>query len=262
MALWRRDGERAFAGRFRSGDHALAFETMGEGDTVIFVHGFASSLVTNWKNSGCFQAVVDAGFMAAGFDARGHGQSDRPIAPGSYDPDEMAEDIRRFAAHLGVECAHFVAYSMGARIVLRLLHQSPKLVRSAILGGVGDGVGRSNTRFAEMIAHALLAADASAITDRVARRFRIFAENQGNDLRVLAQCVREVMKPIDFASIAQIACPVLVLAGGEDDQIEDPEALARRIPGARTQIISGRNHMTVIGDARFRQAIVNFLRQP
>lgn len=262
MKLWRRgDDQAAVQGRFQSSGLSFAFETMGQGAPVVLVHGFASSLATNWKTPGIMKALAEAGFLSAAFDGRGHGQSDRPSAPGSYGLDAMAGDVEAFIRHLGLERPALVGYSMGARIVIRFLATRPSLSRAAVLGGVGDGVGASSHPFSARIAEALLARDAGQISDKIARRFRLFAESQGNDLRALAQCIREVMEPIDPGTLSRIGVPVLVLAGGADDQIADPEALARRIPGARAQIVPNRNHMTIIGDARFRQAIVSFLKE-
>ena len=248
------------AGRFQSAGVSLAYEVTGSGPPVLFVHGFASSIETNWKTPGILKAVAEGGFQAVAFDGRGHGQSDRPSAAGAYRPDAMADDVENLIAQLGLERPALVGYSMGARIVLRVLTTRPHLARAAILGGVGDGVFGSSEAFGTRIAEALLAPDAGAITDKIARRFRLFAESQGNDLRALAQCIREAMEPLDPSGLPTLSVPVLVLAGSDDDQITDPQGLARRIPGARAEIIQNRNHMTIIGDARFRQAIVSFLK--
>ena len=247
-------------GRFPSDGVSLAYEVLGQGAPVLFVHGFASSIETNWKTPGILKAVAEAGFQAVAFDGRGHGQSDRPSESGAYRPEAMVKDVENLIAHLGLTRPALVGYSMGARIALRLLCERPVLARAAILGGVGDGVFGSSDVFGVRIAEALLAPDVGEVTDKIARRFRLFAESQGNDMRALAQCILEAMEPIDPAGLTRIAQPVLVLAGSDDDQITEPQALARRIPGARTEIISRRNHMTIIGDARFRQAIVGFLK--
>ena len=261
MKFWRRGGKaEPMQGHFQSAGVSLAFETQGEGEAVVLVHGFASNLATNWRTPGILKALAEAGFLAAALDLRGHGASDRPREPGAYSLDAMAGDVERFIAHLGVERPHLVGYSMGSRILMRLLTTRPQPARSVILGGAGSGIGEFNPDWSERIAEALLTADVGKITDRVARRFRLFAESQGNDLRALAQCIREAIEPIDLSLLARITVPALVLAGAEDDQITDPEGLAQRIPGARTEFIPNRNHMTIIGDARFRQAIVSFVK--
>jgi pimeloyl-ACP methyl ester carboxylesterase len=262
MKLWGRGNDKAetVRGRFQSAGWSLAFETQGVGEPVLLVHGFASSLATNWKTPGILGALAEAGFSAAALDLRGHGGSDRPHVPGAYSLDAMAGDVERFIAYLGIERPHVVGYSMGSRILLRLLTARPDLARSAVLGGIGNAIGEAIGPWREEIAEALLAPDPGEIASRTGRRFRLFAESQGNDLAALAQCIREAIEPIDTALLPRITVPVLVLAGAEDDQIADPQGLARRIPGARAEIIGNRNHMTIIGDARFRQAILGFLK--
>lgn len=262
MKFWEREGTRGdiHQGRFQSGGVSLAFAVQGEGPPVILVHGFASSLATNWRTPGIMDAIAKAGFQAAAFDCRGHGDSDRPAASGAYDRAAMAADVARFIDHLGGAAPVLVGYSMGARLVLHLLATQPGIARSAIIGGVGDNIVQPVESFSAQIADALLTAEPGAIKDPIARRFRLFAERQGNDLRALAQCITEVMQPIDRESISRIDVPVFVVVGSDDDQISEPDRLAGRLPRGRLEVIAGRNHMTIIGDARFRKAIVDFVK--
>jgi pimeloyl-ACP methyl ester carboxylesterase len=262
MKLWEnaRGAGREPSGRFDSNGVSLAYERLGAGPPVVLVHGFASSFATNWMTPGTVKALTEAGFSVAGFDHRGHGHSDRPSEPGAYRLEVLAADVVRFIEFLGLAAPVLVGYSMGARVVLRLLTTRPGLAQAAVLGGIGEGAGRTGDGFAERIAAALLDPDPRALRDPIARRFRQFADHQGGDLRALAQCIREVAEPVDLGALARLDLPVLVLAGAKDDQIENPAGLAARIPGASAQIIPDRNHNTVVSDARFKQAMVTFLK--
>ena len=60
-------------------------------------------------------------------------------------PTMMAADVRALLDHLGIGRADVMGYSMGARITAFLALESPELVRSIVLGGLGmhlvEGVG-------------------------------------------------------------------------------------------------------------------------
>jgi len=63
--------------------------------------------------------------------------------------------------------------------------------------------------------------------------------------------------------LAQIAVSTLVATGNEDVIAGSGEELRRLIPGAQLLDIEGRDHMKAVGDARFKQGVLDFLtRRP
>ncbi len=59
-------------------------------------------------------------------------------APADYRSDLMARDAANLLGRLAIERADVMGYSMGARIAAFLALGRPDLVRSLILGGLGD----------------------------------------------------------------------------------------------------------------------------
>ena len=101
----------------------------------------------------------------------------------------MTRDAANLLAHLGVERADVMGYSMGARIASFLAVAEPGLVRSLVLGGMGDRLVRDGG-LPEAIAEALEAPSLDTLVDPTQRLFRSFAEQTKSDRVALAACVR------------------------------------------------------------------------
>ena len=60
------------------------------GESIILVHGFASSHMVNWVNTQWTKTLTHAGYRVVALDNRGHGQSDKPHEPEAYSSHIMA----------------------------------------------------------------------------------------------------------------------------------------------------------------------------
>lgn len=172
----------------------LGFERLGAGAPVLLVHGFGSSRAQNWKSTGWYGALTEAGYEVVAMDCRGHGQSDKPHDEASYGHARMAEDVIAVMDAAGLGAVHLVGYSMGGFIGIRLLAGFRVRVRSLSLGGVGEhyltGRNVSSEGSRQVIAEALATEDKAGITDPHGRMFRDFADQPGKDRFALAACMR------------------------------------------------------------------------
>ncbi|MFX0034005.1 MAG: alpha/beta fold hydrolase [Candidatus Hermodarchaeota archaeon] len=112
----------------------IYYETEGEGPPLILIHGFASNLEQNWKQTNWVKVLKDSYHLIL-LDCRGHGKSDKPHDDSYYGYKKMIGDILRLMDELSIEKANFFGYSMGAYMTFQLLLQKPGLFISAILGG-------------------------------------------------------------------------------------------------------------------------------
>ena len=84
----------------------LAWERLGARDVspmAVLVHGFGSSRGQNWKSTGWYGALTEAGFAILSMDLRGHGMSDKPRDAASYGHERMAKDVIAVMDDAGVE---------------------------------------------------------------------------------------------------------------------------------------------------------------
>ena len=247
---------------FQSDGVQLAFvDLMPErfkGDTIILVHGFASTHRINWVDTSWTARLLDAGFRVIALDNRGHGQSGKLYDPEAYTPQIMADDVIALMDHLAIGQADVMGYSMGARITAVLACHYPERVRSALLGGLGIHLVEGNG-LPPGIAEALEARSLDDVTGTVPRMFRAFADRTGSDRRALAACMRGSRQGVTKTDVQAIKVPVHIAVGTKDDIAGDPHALAAMIPGALAFDIEGRDHNLAVGDRTHKDAVLSFL---
>jgi pimeloyl-ACP methyl ester carboxylesterase len=248
---------------FDSESVPIHYKVIGTGRPIVLVHGFASSFARNWLNPGWADFLAGNGFQVIGLDVRGHGESGKPYEPEAHGAEHTAGDVLRLLDRLGIPQADLMGYSMGAGIALYLTAYHGARFRKVILGGIGDGA-IATKRMAvhpNAIAAAMEADDPSALADQVARQFRTFAERGGNDLKALAAVARRPRAPSDPDAVRRIAQRVLIVVGADDVIAGSTQKLAAAIPHARLVVIPGRNHLSVVGDQRYKDAVREFLQE-
>src|SRR5689334_16860555 len=125
---------------FLSAGIDLAYEIYGKGRPILLIHGFASSGVINWVETGWVAALNDAGWQAITIDNRGHGKSRKFYDPNLYFAHDMADDAARLLDHLGHSQLPVMGYSMGARISAFLALRHPHRVKCGVWGGMGTSL--------------------------------------------------------------------------------------------------------------------------
>ena len=249
--------------RFSSDGVDIAFIDAGPqgrdlNEPILLIHGFASNHRMNWVGPRWVDTLSDAGRRVIAFDNRGHGQSEKLYAPADYHLDLMTRDAANLLAHLGVERADVMGYSMGARIASFLALGQPRLVRSLVLGGLGDRLVRDGG-LPETIAEALEAPSLDSLVDPTQRLFRGFAEQTKSDHAALAACVRGSRRSLTLEEAARINQPTLVAVGERDTLAGDPSKLVALLPRAEALMIPGRDHNLAVGDKVFKAGALDFL---
>ena len=237
----------------------IAYLDEGVGDPIVLVHGFASNKQVNWVQPGWVSTLARDNRRVIALDNRGHGQSAKLYDPAGYHTDLMAGDVAALIAHLGLERADVMGYSLGARISAVLAARHPQRVRSLILGGVGiklvevAGLHHDIARSLE--------APSIAVTDPMGKAFRLFAEQTRSDLRALAACLRGSRQALEREDLASVPAPTLVAAGTRDDIAGSPHELAKLFPNGRGLDITGRDHMVAVGDRIYKAGVLEFLKE-
>ncbi len=224
----------------------------------MLVHGFAVSLDLNWVRPGWIDTLTPLRQVVA-LDCRGHGESEKLYDVAAYG-DSMPDDVIRLMDHLDIEKADLFGYSMGGRISTRLMTAHPERFHSVVLGGIGDvlAVRRAGR---PQLAEAMLASDKSEVEDSIAKGFRILAETTGADLKALAASTQGTWTPLTADDLSKVDLPVLIVVGENDNIVGSADKLRASIPGAELLTIPDKDHMMVVPDQRFKDAVVRFLNE-
>ncbi|MDX1672094.1 MAG: alpha/beta hydrolase [Balneolaceae bacterium] len=110
------------------GGATLYYEDHGpKGETIVFAHGLLYNTRMYEKQieffSDRYRCIV--------FDFRGHGNSE--VTERGYDMDTLAEDTANLILNLQADPCHFVGFSMGGFVALRLALHHPNLLKSLVL---------------------------------------------------------------------------------------------------------------------------------
>jgi pimeloyl-ACP methyl ester carboxylesterase len=117
--------------------------SVGDGPTVLFLHGFPDSKASFDKQ---LMAFARAGYRAVAVTMRGYEEGAQPV-DGDYHAIRMAEDVAAWIRQLDTEPVHLVGHDWGANIAYAASALVPNLIRSLTVIAVPHPV-----RFAEAFA--------------------------------------------------------------------------------------------------------------
>lgn len=240
----------------------LHYEDAGVGEAVVLLHGFTSSYVENWVETGWVRRLLGERFRVVGLDARGHGRSTKLYTPAGYETSVLAGDVVALLDRLRLDRVHAVGFSMGAGIGLQLAMEHPGRVGAVVVAGIGDKAIRGLHDADEIseIQRGLKERAETTRTDDLAGRIRRNAERAGNDAAALAAFFERGGWPGDLTSIGHVAAPVLVVLAERDEFMPTADELLRRIP-ARATTLEDCGHAAAVRDPRFVELALSFIRE-
>jgi 2-succinyl-6-hydroxy-2,4-cyclohexadiene-1-carboxylate synthase len=240
---------------------ALPAVRRGRGPALMLLHGFAGSAGTLADVAGAFEQEYETIVP----DLPGHGRSATVASAAGYGFDACLDDLVATLESTGHARAHWLGYSMGARLALGCALRHPGSVASLILvggrAGIADRGAREERRRAdEALADRIESLGVEAFLDEwlaqplfdTRRRLDpgVLASDRharlGNDARGLAASLRSLgpgAQPPLFDALSCVAVPVLLVAGALDTRfVELAHDLARRLPLAEVREIPDAGH--------------------
>lgn len=251
------------------------YEDHGTGDEVIvFTHG----LFFNCRMFDDQVSFLKDHYRCVTFDFRGQGQSE--VTRDGYDMDTLTEDVATLIRQLDCAPCHFLGFSMGGLVGLRLALQYPDLLCSLMLVDTSaDPESRENLSKYKllnlvarwiglwavvnqvmpiMFSRAFLTDPARFDARRKWRQYFVSNNKKGITKAVTGVISRDGV----YQSLGDIGMPTLIIVG-ENDVATTPDKAERmhdRIPDSRMVTIPDSGHMSLVEEPdAVNTAIFDFL---
>ncbi len=238
-----------------SGEVELHHETTGEGEPVLFLHGFPFTGAL-WRP--VVERLAD-GWRCIVPDLRGMGRSP---ATGAAGMDDYADDLARLLDTLGeTRPVAVVGMSMGGYVAFALARRHPERVRAlALVDTRAEPDTEEGARGRLATAERVLREGSRVVADDMVGK--LFAASAPEDLRsrwhavmaatppqgVAAALRGMAARPDSLETLRTFGRPVLVVVGAEDTvtPVESARRMAEAVPGARLETLPGAGHMAVV----------------
>lgn len=260
---------------------ALYFERRGRGEALMLLHGFTGS----GRSLDPVARSMAHEFTTLAPDLPGHGRSIGGVVPRDYGFERCLERLVTTLACAGHSRAHWLGYSMGARLALGCAIRHPERVASLVLIGARAGIADDGERAArrdadEALARRIETEGVEAFVDAwvsqpifaTQRRFgSAFLEagrrerlaNVASELAAGLRGLGPGSQPPLFDALERVEVPVLLVAGALDRPfVEQARELARRLPAAEVCEIEDAGHAVHLEQpVAFIAAALDFLRR-
>ena len=237
----------------------LACSETGSGRPLILLHGFMGA-GSQWLEQGTVDALAEQADRIVLPDLRGHGASAKPHDRAAYPPDVLADDGLALVEHLGLGDGDYDlgGYSLGARIVVRMLARGAQPRRAIV---AGQGLAKVSGPQGGGATHRVLTALVDGVEiepDSDDARMAYWIAKLGADPRALLY-VSESLVPTPQDALRNITIPTLVAIGDQDERA-DADELAALLPNARFIRVPG-DHYSAFSAPEFVAAIAAFLAE-
>ena len=255
--------------KLRIRDIDLYYETTGQGETILFLHGLGSS-TRDWEEQVSF---FSKHYRVVTCDMRGHGQSDKLHGP--YSMALFAADAAELIKALGLEPAHVVGISMGGMIAFQLAVSNPELVKSLTIVNSGpEYVARTLKERLQVFQRLLIVRllGMRKMGEVLSKRLFIRPEQEAlrrtfverwaeNDQRAYLDSMRAIVGWSVADRLSAINSPTLVVAADADyTPIAAKEAYVAKMPRADLVVINDSRHATPVERPQlFNEALMAFL---
>ena len=257
----------AFAQSEPVGDRAevngmqMYYETSGEGDPLIVLHGAYMNIPT----MGEIIPMLAETHKVYALEFQGHGRTsdiDRPI---TYP--NLADDVAAFMDAVGLEKADVFGYSMGSAAALQLAIRHPEKVDQLVAASVAYDISGWQPAFVEMIPTMSIEMFAGTPMEE---DYRELAANPDGFPALVDKLIQLEKEPMAWEEdVRAMTTPVLIIAGDADvSTLEHNVALFRLLggggmgdmgeplPASRLAVLPATSHTAVITQPELLHALI------
>jgi len=254
----------------------IYYEEDGTGDVPIV---FGHSMLFNLRMFDDQVNFLKSGYKCIRFDFRGQGKSE--VTTEGYGLDSLTDDTLKLINALKCGPCHFVGFSMGGMVALRLAVKYPRIIKSLILIDTSSepqddmlrnrmliwiakyfGIGILANKVMSMFFGPKFLKDKNRLQLQETWKNYYLANDQAGILRVIKAVVFRKSITHTLKSVQQ---PAIIMVG-ENDVLTDykkAEILHRHIKQSELKVIPNAGHMSTVEEPEFvNQLIDDFIKGP
>ena len=167
--------------------------------TIVLIPGWGCSAYIFREN---FAALAAAGFHPVAVELKGHGLSDKPLAPGEYRVEAMRAHVAEIIDRLEVDRVMLAGLSMGSALAAQYAFLEPRRVQGLVMVSPVGFSGLPGLSLLRIVTPAPLAPIAPRIASRSLVRALLRTVN-GNLRRITERDVDEYWAPTQFPEFAR-----------------------------------------------------------
>jgi len=245
-------------------DIELYYERYGEGDPIIFSHGWLDDCSV-WNSQTKVFATTHTVIL---YDHRGHGRSDKPQR--DYSVQALSRDLYSLIRMLRFEKVTLVGFSLGGMASLMFTLEHPANVTKLVLVGTTAKMARSI-----YVLYALRYIIPYRTFARIVSRIKMYKplqeimrDNMSRAMKVpkhvAYKCMEEFTRNYDLRNrVSGIHVPTLIVVGEKDlTNLRASERLNREVKGSILRVIPSSGHSVMIEKPEeFNQVARQFIEE-
>lgn len=250
--------------KIKVNDIELYYEIHGEGEPIIFSHGWMKDC-SIWKSQIEFFSKK---YKVIAYDHRGHGKSDKP--KGDYSIQTLSNDLHSLIQKLNLEKVTLVGHSLGGMTDIIFTLDYPDKVSKLVLVGSTAKSSFSLRIFLWLMMHIFSYesfARGSVDYEYYEPSEQVINEALDRTLKtpkpIAYECFKEFSKYDVRDRVSGIKAPTLIIVGEKDkaSPVEMSKHLNRAIEGSKMKIIPNSKHMVMIDKSeKFNEILEEFIR--
>ena len=234
----------------------MYYEIQGQGEPVVFLHGFGGS-GADWVH---VPGEWPTDFERILIDMRGHGRSTNPS--GKFTHRQAALDVFALLDRLNIENFKGIGVSGGGNALLHMATQQPDRIKAMVIVS-------ATSYFPEQARIAMRKFSLEGLPEREQQAMRQRHKHGAPQLHAIVDCVRQMAETYDDMNftpplLSTIQARTLIVQGDRDFlyPIEISVEMKNAIPKSSLWIIPDANHGPIFGDLTgiFVKTAAKFLR--
>lgn len=236
------------------------YESTGEGEPVVILHGWGANLTTMQSITNLLQTH----YQVIAIDMPGFGESEEP--KDVWNSFDFADHIEALLDHLGIDSFHILGHSHGGRVSIILASQYPERVKKMILVDSAGLVKKKSVKVRmkilsfKMLKRIYLALTfwdrSEAKLERFYRRFGSsdYKDSPGIMRRIMVRVLADDLQPL----LSKIQASTLLIWGNDDmdTPVEMGRIMEREILDAGLVVFEQAGHYSFLDQASRFQAVM------